>query len=211
MKNSDKPVHNSVSGVRENPSKLHHTTAIKTFKIIHHQCPQMILPPIITFTLWLLAASNNDSRRSSPPRRGRDGGTETDGSRLGRHRYDRSGQKRATTTTSSRPPVKKGSGSKQQPDVDTIRFPKPTGLNGIRPTYFTCRHTYEEILIKEIQETFGKVKLSSPAPGLVECLESNLVPAFFDPAYALQSLPECVVVSADSIKGVSDAIHDEFP
>ncbi|KAL3929519.1 MAG: hypothetical protein SGBAC_012172 [Bacillariaceae sp.] len=72
--------------------------------------------------------------------------------------------------------------------------------------------------MKEILETFGKIPLSSPAPGLVECLPEQQqqsgdhlkLPPLFDPVYALQSLPECVVVSADSIKGISDAIQDEL-
>jgi len=37
-------------------------------------------------------------------------------------------------------------------------------------------------------------------------MESDNIPALVGPVYALQSLPECVVVSADSIKGISDAI-----
>ncbi|CAJ1941339.1 unnamed protein product [Cylindrotheca closterium] len=167
----------------------------------------MLTFPSLLLSIWLLAASNTGSRKARRPASRRSDSIESSssdaGNKLGRRRYNRSGSKRSPTSG----PNNQRQNSK--PDSDPIRLPETTSSNGVRPTYFTCRHTYEEILIKEIQETFGKnIPLSSPAPGLVECLQSD-IPALFDPVYALQSLPECVVVSADSIKGLSDAIQGD--
>ena len=83
-----------------------------------------------------------------------------------------------------------------------------------RPSYFTCRHNYENTLIDEIQKYIsinnnfddndGKVIATSPYPGLVRVEDDgNILPTLYDPVYALQYMPSCVVVTAESIKGIA--------
>lgn len=89
----------------------------------------------------------------------------------------------------------------------------PTVPGGPRPSYFSCRHTYEDTLIQEIttrgpnEHSTVSVETSSPFPGLV-CVENGLgvLPPDYDPAYALQALPNCVVVNAPSIKALAGAV-----
>ena len=134
----------------------------------------------------------------------------------GRRRYDRSGKKHLGGSRSKQSSRNSKSQRGNEKEEDVIRLPEPTLPDGPRPTYFSCRHTYEDVLIQEIQEMFPEasqtMQLTSPAPGLVECLPhqdslEDSLPILSDPVYALQSLPECVVVSAESIKGLSDAIQ----
>jgi Predicted SAM-dependent methyltransferase len=95
-----------------------------------------------------------------------------------------------------------------------------------RPFYYTCRHTYEEALMEEIQkyamrveeqtqnDSVGRLTVSSPYPGLVRVEQQNhqerghqdLLSEYFDPIYALQTMPNAVVVSAASIKGLAKEI-----
>jgi len=79
--------------------------------------------------------------------------------------------------------------------------------------YYTCRHTYEDTLINEIkqyaQSLNGNILAMSPFPGLVRVEdEFNILPTLYDPVYALQSMPDAVVVTGDSIKKLANEIHD---
>ncbi len=143
-----------------------------------------------------------------------------DPSATGRGRYGRAGKKKNVQSKDS------------ELKVEAILKPPPlTWPNSPRPTYFTCRHTYETTLMDEIERLLGSselgttARLSTPAPGLVrldpsrsstsidEILEHKLVQEpqnFLDPVYALQILPTCVVVSADSIKGLAQAVLDSL-
>jgi len=63
---------------------------------------------------------------------------------------------------------------------------------------------------KELVQT---MTIASPHPGVI-CMQgpsggvSQLLPDNFQPTYALQSLPDCVVVKAESIKGLATAVMD---
>ena len=106
----------------------------------------------------------------------------------------------------------------QQQQRDVEMDPPPlTVPNGPRPTYYSCRHTYEETLMKEIQRAaalqkkYGKqgtFETSSPAPGIVRVDDAHsILPELYDPVYALQVIPNAVVVSAESIKNLAKAIY----
>jgi 23S rRNA C2498 (ribose-2'-O)-methylase RlmM len=71
--------------------------------------------------------------------------------------------------------------------------------------YFTCRHTYEDALMEEIQratKSSDKTTISSPSPGLVRVTttDENVSLQDLDPVYALQVMPHCHVIQAESIK-----------
>jgi len=124
----------------------------------------------------------------------------------------------------------RGRARHQRNDVPSVEFPPPPPLTSgdqrRKPFYFTCRHTYEETLMEEIKRKCSPltaINLSSPFPGLVrvETKENSttttacdnrplLLPLEFDPGFALQTLPDCVVVSAESIKGLSREIVQAF-
>lgn len=119
-------------------------------------------------------------------------------------------------------------------EQNNIQPPPLTWNNGPRPTYFTCRHGYESTLMNELManvvlankhQSMHDKPVSTPALGLVrmedldgsggdlESLRSGLLksisnPNHLDPVYALQTLPNCVVVSANSIKGLSQEIYE---
>ena len=98
-------------------------------------------------------------------------------------------------------------------------YPSLTTSNGPRPTYFTCRHTYENTLIDEIKrfassstsysvdgnlDTPREITATAPYPGLVRVEDNhNILPPLYDPVYALQIIPSCVVISAESINGIA--------
>ena len=71
-----------------------------------------------------------------------------------------------------------------------------------RPTYFTCRHTYETVLQEELvtSHALAADDCSSPLPGLVRIERS---PAGLDPVYALQALPGAVEVSGASVMSLA--------
>ena len=90
-------------------------------------------------------------------------------------------------------------------------LPPLTGPNGSRPFYFSTRHTYEHTLINEINryanKCGGRVLAMSPYPGLVRVEdEDGVLPLYYDPVYALQSMPHAVVVKGDSIKGIAKEV-----
>jgi 23S rRNA C2498 (ribose-2'-O)-methylase RlmM len=182
----------------------------------------IILSPLV-FLSYLLATSNNGNRvtggrgrgevtrsdrgRGSGRGSGRGGGADRNGrggggggrGDLGRKRYNREGSK------------KRSSGNDSEMREELSPLPPLTKPNGPRPFYFTCRHTYENTLIDEInryaKQLGGQVIATSPYPGLVRVEDDDgLLPTFYDPVYALQSMPQGVVVSAESIKGIAKEV-----
>ena len=119
---------------------------------------------------------------------------------LGRKRYTRDG------TKVKKPSTVEGDNKRYKQD-ELWPLPPVTMPNEPRPSYFTCRHTYENTLIDEIQrfvQPDDEVVVSSPYPGLVRVEDaSDILSEFYDPVYALQSLPQCVVGTAESIKGIA--------
>ncbi|OEU09676.1 hypothetical protein FRACYDRAFT_247932 [Fragilariopsis cylindrus CCMP1102] len=80
-----------------------------------------------------------------------------------------------------------------------------------RPTYYTCRHTYESTLQEELERSCKGVSFSTPHPGLLQLLPASsdamiLPQQQQQPTYALQTLPNCVIVSAESIKGLANEV-----
>lgn len=121
------------------------------------------------------------------------------GMNKGRKRYNREGTK------------KQGSDNDSEMRQELSPLPPLTTPNGHRPFYFTCRHTYENTLIDEInryaKQLGGAVSAISPYPGLVRVEDEDcFIPTFYDPVYALQTIPRGVVVSAESIKGIAKEI-----
>jgi 23S rRNA C2498 (ribose-2'-O)-methylase RlmM len=159
---------------------------------------------------YLLATGSQDRRGPRPPLKSGRGRTTSrvnnKGIReeLGRNRYTRDGIKKKPTSVGE--PIR-------QEEVHPL--PSLTVPNGSRPSYFSCRHGYEHTLIDEIHRFASqlaaatelathKVVATSPYPGLVYVQDNNgLLPQFYDPTYALQSIPQCVVVSSESIKGLA--------
>lgn len=168
------------------------------------------MAPLIPIAYILLAIGSGNERgrgrnsgrgRSIAGRgRGRGGNTKTSTTTgRGRKRYTRDGIKKK--------PSNNNDDTRQE---ELYPLPPLTIPNGPRPSYFTCRHSYEDTLTDEIQryntrcDGDGKVITSSPYPGLVRVEDENsILPTFYDPVYALQCLPSCIVVTAESIKGVA--------
>lgn len=166
---------------------------------------------------YLLATGNTGNRTTRDDGRGRDfanskgrgrgGGRDGNGGRnggrgnLGRKRYNREGTKKSFSLEEL---------ETRQEEVSPL--PPLTIPNGPRPFYFTCRHTYENTLIDEInrfaRQQGGDVCATSPYPGLVRVEDDRdgLLPILYDPVYALQSMPQSVVVSAESIKGIAKGV-----
>mmetsp|Transcript_3631 Transcript_3631/g.8173 ORF Transcript_3631/g.8173 Transcript_3631/m.8173 type:complete len:467 (+) Transcript_3631:147-1547(+) len=113
----------------------------------------------------------------------------------GRKRYKPDGRKKKRGATAV------SDGSARQQEVDPL--PPLTQPNGPRPTYFTCRHSYEGALIDEILRCAPDESVTSPYPGLVRVDDGASLPGGFDPVYALQVIPECIVVSGESIKSIA--------
>ena len=122
------------------------------------------------------------------------GGTRKGARDKGRKRYKPDGRKKRPVS-----PVSDGS------TQEVVPLPPLTATNGPRPTYFTCRHSYEGTLIDEILRFApnDEASVTSPYPGLVRVDDGASLPGDFDPVYALQVLPDCVVVSAESIKSIA--------
>ena len=128
---------------------------------------------------------------------------------LGRKRYNSDGAKRS-----------RGSEDENTRQEELSPLPRLTKPNLPRPSYYTCRHTYESTLMDEIQRFVelnvnnkdidgkdGKVVTTSPYPGLVRLEDDQeLLAEYYDPVYALQAMPKSVVVTADSIKGIANAV-----
>ena len=140
----------------------------------------------------------------------------------GSGRDDRNPQRRNTTTNRNR----KNPPRQQRDDRNWVPPLPPLPPLQSRPTYFTCRHTYENCLEAELRRAVvtqmaaatgddldfrtEDVLFSSPHPGVVMILTSNTKIAnflsTFRPMYALQIIPHCVLVHADSIKGLARAV-----
>lgn len=148
---------------------------------------------------YLLAVGGSGRGGRGPGRRvsGRKGDAATADRRgQGRKRYTRDGVKKRSS----------GGGENRQDELRPL--PPLTLPNGPRPSYFTCRHNYEGTLMDEIQRCADEsVRTSSPYPGLVRVDDDlNTLPSLYDPVYALQGIPNSVVVSAESIKGLAREI-----
>ena len=158
--------------------------------------------------------------------------------RIGRRRYSKSGDKIKThdKRTGRSHSHDNHNYSKKVPKIDDGKqqdvhpMPELTTPSSLRPTYFTCRHTYEETLMNEIHRyvvkntqnnshkkyseidgtmTSSVVSSISPYPGLVRVEdEMNVLPLYYDPVYALQTIPNAVVVSGTSIKTIATSIFD---
>ena len=170
------------------------------------------MAPVILVAAYLLAigGGGRDSGRGRTSTKGRGGGrgfnikiSRRGGNTKGRKRYSRDGTKKRPSTDKYHV---------RQEEV----YPLPPLTTPIkpRPSYFTCRHNYENTLIDEIQryisinnnfdDNDGKVIATSPYPGLVRVEDDgNILPTLYDPVYALQYMPSCVVVTAVSIKGIA--------
>lgn len=152
---------------------------------------------IIPTAISVLLATNRNSRKP-----------ETNSPTYGRKRYSKDGSKRKSNPTSSKPLKNNHDGSL----LEVSPLPPLTSQHESRPSYFTCRHTYEDTLINEINrlvsKQFGDVIATSPYPGLVRVEDpKNILPIHLDPVYALQSIPNAVVVSGSSIKTIAKEIY----
>jgi hypothetical protein len=151
--------------------------------------------------------------------------------RIGRSRYSRSGDKiesktkknrvkastiTRTTRTSARNKIEDDN---MQLQLEVNPIPPLTSPSSKRPMYFTCRHTFEHTLINEIQQFVkrngdnldGTITAISPYPGLVRVDdEMSMIPSYYDPVYALQIIPDAVVVSGDSIKSLARSIYESL-
>lgn len=105
---------------------------------------------------------------------------------------------------------KKKKGKAKTPPTNKVQLahtPKTAGPDGPFPTYFSCRHTYEETLIEEITRELPAALASSPLPGLVRVDhngDGSNDSSFYEPICALQEMPDCRIVSVpESIKGLA--------
>jgi len=165
------------------------------------------MAPLIPIAYILLAIGSGSGRgrgrssgRVSGGGRGRGRGNAKTTTGRGRKRYTRDGIKKKPSTDNN-------DDNRQE---ELYPLPPLTKPNGPRPSYYTCRHSYEDTLLDEIQRYVdsscdGKVVItSSPYPGLVRVEdEDSVLPTLYDPVYALQCLPSCVVITAESIKGLA--------
>ena len=80
----------------------------------------------------------------------------------GRQRY---APKRRKGATARRPSDGRGDGATS---ADPLPLPpRPTKPSGPFPTYYTCRHSYEDTLMEELTLQDNTLTVSSPYPGLV--------------------------------------------
>lgn len=167
-------------------------------------------------TIVLFAASNNRQNKSNFRRE-----KQTSGSTKGRNRYNRSGKKKTSRDVVNHRKEGQPRISKFSQDFKVEIDPPPiTKVNGPWPTYFTCRHTYEDALMEEILRESRKLSgnpeqesiiVTSPAPGLIRVDDiKDILPESYDPVYALQTIPNAVVVTSSSIKGLAKAIYSEI-
>ena len=140
--------------------------------------------------------------------------------RKGRRRYSADGRKeRPQQRGGGRGNRRRRGGDshrREEPERQQRRRERPpTPPLGSRPTYFTCRHTYEACLREELERSLGaaasgRVSFGKPHPGLMVVLaddeETASLVARLRPSYALQVLPSCVLVKAESIKGLARAV-----
>mmetsp|Transcript_20621 Transcript_20621/g.43714 ORF Transcript_20621/g.43714 Transcript_20621/m.43714 type:complete len:752 (-) Transcript_20621:486-2741(-) len=167
---------------------------------------------------------SSDGRKKERSLRGRESG------RGGRGRGRGRGNSNNNNSSSSRYNQQQRRGSYSE--SESLERP-PTPPLTSRPTYFTCRHTYESALRQELQRSIAAhadaqaapgfnndyvdysklVSFSKPHPGLVlistddkDSIGIASLLSTLRPTYALQVLSNCVVVQAESIKGLAKAI-----
>ena len=182
-----------------------------------------MVAPSSLLGLYALFSSGPVGRQRYKPRQGGGGGGS--GGRSGRggagRSAGRSGGRGGRGGNKKRGGDSRGDWSTQS--RTDAPLPALTSATSPRPSYFTARHTYEDVLIEELhrhlgctlggKEVIDKMSILSPHPGLV-CLEdaeidvTQVLPGSDDLTYALQSIPDCVVVKAESIKGLATAIID---
>ena len=154
------------------------------------------MAPVILVAAYLLAIGGG-GYRSGPGRTTSTKGRGGRGNTTGRKRYTRDGTKKRPSTD-----------KRIVRQEELYPLPPLTKPDKPRPSYFTCRHNYENTLIDEIQRYTSRNNkslsaTSSPYPGLVRVEDGSILPTLYDPVYALQCLPSCVVVTANSIKGIA--------
>ncbi len=91
--------------------------------------------------------------------------------------------------------------------------PRPTQLGGSFPTYYTCRHCYEDTLMEELMLQDSTLTVSSPYGASSSWYnmddDDSKSDALRDPVYALQVLPNCRIVEiSNSIKGLAKIISE---
>ena len=168
-----------------------------------------------------------DNYEGGNTRRHRDGNSNDNYNEKGRNRYSSDGRKK------QRPPGGRsgrggrgrgrGRGNFREQQDQPERPRPPTPPLDSRPTYFTCRHTYESCLRLELQRSLATaeppidekgVSFQRPHPGLVLASTDDEATASFlsglRPTYALQAMPDCVVVEAESIKGLAREVVDKL-
>jgi 23S rRNA C2498 (ribose-2'-O)-methylase RlmM len=155
--------------------------------------------PIVPLILSILLATKRNTRQ-----------LDLKSESIGRKRYSKDGTKRKARGKSLKPSKVKNYGTR----VDVFPLPPLTTGVSSRPTYFTCRHTYENTLINEIDryaltQFGGNVIATSPYPGLVRVEDpENILPTYLDPVYALQIIPNAIVVSGSSIKTIAKEVYN---
>mmetsp|Transcript_3495 Transcript_3495/g.8899 ORF Transcript_3495/g.8899 Transcript_3495/m.8899 type:complete len:607 (-) Transcript_3495:421-2241(-) len=139
------------------------------------------------------------------------------GGDVGRNRYTRDGIKKRTSASKNNNDGGGEDGDFNRKQEKLWPLPPLTVPDGPRPTYYTCRHTYEDTLMDEIRRCAERrgspdrdnnadamITTSSPYPGLVRVEDyDGVLPDSYDPVYALQCMPDSVVVTAESIKGIA--------
>ena len=150
------------------------------------------MSPLIALTYLLVTGSRRDGGRGRVKRVTSSRG---DGEGRGGNRGRARGRNRPSTSNA---------GDSNHDELHPL--PQLTMHNAPRPSYYTCRHGYERTLMDEIQRRAPRnsgeeVTTSSPYPGLVR-VENSLFD-LYDPVYALQYMPSCHVVQAESIKGIA--------
>eukprot|EP00521_Asterionellopsis_glacialis_P012100 CAMPEP_0195304612 /NCGR_PEP_ID=MMETSP0707-20130614/34785_1 /TAXON_ID=33640 /ORGANISM="Asterionellopsis glacialis, Strain CCMP134" /LENGTH=517 /DNA_ID=CAMNT_0040368477 /DNA_START=133 /DNA_END=1686 /DNA_ORIENTATION=- len=149
-------------------------------------------------TTYLLATSPSSSsrrRRSNNAGRARN----SSGGGRGRNAADGVGNRNKHRNKGRN---SNNSSKKDATQKEILPPPPPVTLpGGPFPSYYTCRHTYEDALMEEIVRASDSLSASSPSPGLVrvETTKTDMLSSL-DPIYALQSMPNCVVATAPSIK-----------
>lgn len=197
------------------------------------------LPQILIYVL--LATSSPSSRKRhkqrSPTNNNKKSATSKDSSsstttktNKGRYRYNHHGKKKRDSHNKKKEEKGGGRGKSDiSSTIPTELLPSVTTRAGklIQPSptlpfYFTCRHTYEQTLVDEINRHFSQNTDSDDNsgvipkilfPGLVQVLQQQQqqqqeIPTYYDPVYALQSIPSAHCVEGDSIKILANEILD---
>ena len=177
-----------------------------------------------SYSILLLLATSSSRRGSTSNRKNKIDDNGPDNLKKGRGRYSRDGRKRRKSNENS-------DNKKNEREELIVPLP-PLTTSSSTLTYFSCRHSYEDILMEEIQSLLSpddddylssnaimeEGLLYSPCPGLVR-VDSQLmdqwhslhdanVNELMDPVYALQIFPNVKIVEGSSISQLSQAICD---